>query len=305
MVEFGGTLLVGGAFTRAGEMPANRLAQWNGTTWAEATSVNSNVNAMVIRGDGLPVIGGQFTMVQGAPANKVAEFTWGAGWHGLPVSMSPGGNVTALAVMGEDLYIGGSLSFQVSMRQHREGKPVRRVVGTRRRRDWQGNDDGHQCAGSPRTRVVCRGDDYQRRRSGGALDREMGWDELASDGQWFRDDSQPTVSALAVFRGFNLRGRFVRARWRETLGSHCTLDSKLRITGGSFGVSSVSLNAETMPGLKLRLDGSSDLSTWVPVESVKSYSGVETLTDANPARRSAVLSGGGGAVRRGASAMRQ
>ena len=37
------------------------------------------------------------------------------------------------------------------------------------------------------------------------------------------------------------------------------------------------------PGLKLRLDGSSDLSTWVPVESVKSYSEVETLTDANPA----------------------
>jgi len=49
-----------------------------------------------------------------------------------------------------------------------------------------------------------------------------------------------------------------------------------------FGATSVSVNAETMPGLKLRLDGSSDLSSWVPVESVKSYSEVETLTDANP-----------------------
>ena len=45
--------------------------------------------------------------------------------------------MTALAVMGEDLYIGGSFAIPRQCDEHREGKPVRRVVGTWRRRDWE------------------------------------------------------------------------------------------------------------------------------------------------------------------------
>jgi hypothetical protein len=95
----------------------------------------------------------------------------------------------------------------------------------------------------------------------------------------------PTASALAVFEdSIYVGGLFVRAGGRpSTHIARWIPEIPLRITGGVFGTSLAVLDAETTPGLKLRLDGSSDLGTWVPLKSVKSYSGVETLTDANPA----------------------
>jgi hypothetical protein len=44
----------------------------------------------------------------------------------------------------------------------------------------------------------------------------------------------------------------------------------------------VRIGIETVPGLKLRLDGSSDLGTWVPVGQTRSYSTAENLTDPTP-----------------------
>ena len=100
-----------------------------------------------------------------------------------------------------------------------------------------------------------------------------------------RDPGDPTLSAVAVFQdSIYVGGSFTRAGGRPSVGiARWIPEIPLRITGGVFGGNSVSLNAETIPGLKLRLDGSSDLSSWLPVESVKSYSETETLIDANPA----------------------
>jgi trimeric autotransporter adhesin len=287
MADFAGTLLVGGAFTRAGGVPANRLAQWNGSTWSEATSVNSNVNAIMIRPDGLPVIGGLFTMVQGAPANKVAIFTWGAGWHGLGANvMAPGGSVTALAMMGEDLYIGGS--FVVSSINATNIVKVSAAGG------WSALGGGVIGRGTtlPINALAVRGHELFAAgtitNAGGVEVRAMArWDGTnwhAMGSGFERDPGDPTLSALAVFQNsIYVGGSFTRAGGRPSVGIAGWMpEIPLRITGGTFGATSVSVNAETMPGLKLRLDGSSDLSSWVPVESVKSYSEVETLTDANP-----------------------
>ena len=288
IAEFAGGLLVGGAFTRAGGTTANRLAQWNGATWSEATSVNSNVNAIVIRPDGLPVIGGAFTMVQGAAANKLAQFTWGAGWHGLPVSiMSPGGNVMALAMMGEDLYIGGSFVIP--------SVNATNIVKVSRSGEWSALGSGVIGRGTttPINALAVRGHELFAAgtitNAGGVEVRAIAkwdgtnWQAMGSGFEMV--PSSPTASALAVFEdSIYVGGLFVRAGGRpSTHIARWIPEIPLRITGGTFGASSVSLDAETMPGLKLRLDGSSDLSTWVPLGSVKSYSATETLTDSNPA----------------------
>ena len=53
---------------------------------------------------------------------------------------------------------------------------------------------------------------------------------------------------------------------------------------GSLAIAdAVSLQVETDAGLKLRLGGTSDLSTWSPVQRTTSFSGQETLTDTQPA----------------------
>ena len=287
MADFAGGLLVGGAFTQAGGAPANRLAQWNGATWSEATSVNSNVNAIVIRPDGLPVIGGQFTMVQGASANKVAEFTWGAGWHGLPVSiMSPGGNVMALAVSGDDLYIGGSFVIP--------SVNATNIVKVSRTGVWSALGNGVIGRGTttPINALLVRGNDLF---AAGTITNASGLEVRAIarwDGtNWHAMGSgfemipgSPTLSALAVFEdSIYVGGLFVRAGGRpSTHIARWIPEIPLRISGGSFAPGSVSVNADTVPGLKLRLDGSSDLGTWLPVDSAKSYSELETLIDAKP-----------------------
>ena len=288
MAEFAGGLLVGGAFTSAGGAPANRLAQWNGATWSEATSANSNVNAIVIRPDGLPVIGGQFTMVQGAPANKVAEFTWGAGWHALGANMMPvGGSVTALAVMGDDLYIGGSFAIP--------SINATNIVKVSRAGEWSalGGSVIGRGTTTPINALAVRGDELFAAgtitNAGGVEVRSIAkwdganWQAMGSGFEMI--PSSPTLSALAVFDdAVYVGGLFVRAGGRPSVCiARWIPEIPLRITGGSFAPGAVSVSAETVPGLKLRLDGSADLSTWLPVGNVKSYSEVETLTDVNPA----------------------
>lgn len=287
MADFEGTLLVGGAFTRAGGAPANRLAQWNGSTWSEAASVNSNVNAIVIRPNGLPVIGGQFTMVQGAPANKVAEFTLEEGWHALGNMMPPGGNVAALAMMAGDVYIGGSFVIP--------SIGATNIVRVSAAGQWSALGGG--VAGSGTTVIGALAVRGHELYVGGTMTNASGievrsiarwdgtnWHALGSGFE--RSPGGPSVGALAVFQdSIYMGGGFLRAGGRPSIHiARWIPEIPLRITGQTFAAGSVSVNAQTMPGLKLRLDGSSDLGTWVPMDSVNSYSDVETLTDMKPAQ---------------------
>jgi len=227
-------------------------------------------------------------MVQGAPANKVAVFTWGAGWHGLGANvMPPGGSVTALAMMGEDLYIGGS--FVVSSIN------ATNIVKASAAGEWSALGGGVIGRGTtvPINALAVRGHELFAAgtitNAGGVEVRAIAkwdgtnWQTMGSGFEMI--PSSPTASALAVFEdSIYVGGLFVRAGGRpSTHIARWIPEIPLRITGGSFAPGSVSISAETMPGLKLRLDGSPDLSAWLPVDTVKSYSEVETLTDANPA----------------------
>jgi hypothetical protein len=278
-----GVPVAGGAFTMADERPANRIASWSLTWQPFGSGVNSNVNALLAWNGGL-IVGGQFTTAGGMVAHKIAEHR-DPGWRTIGGNaIPPGGNVLALAANETNLYVGGSFVI-----------PGVNATNIAR---WDGNA-WHALGGgvlgraTPINALAVRGHELFAAgtitNAGGVETRAIArWDGTnwhAMGSGFERDPGEPTLSALAVFEdSIYVGGSFTRAGGRPSVGiARWIPEIPLRIRGGSFAPGLVSLSAETVPGLKLRLDGSSDLSSWVPVESVKSYSEIETLTDANPA----------------------
>jgi hypothetical protein len=106
---------VGGQFSTAGGIPANNIAKWNGSTWSALGSgvtgggdYDPFVSALTVSGSGL-YVGGNFTSAGGTVANHIAKWdgsTWSALGSGLGNVLYPEG-VSALAVSGSDLYVGG------------------------------------------------------------------------------------------------------------------------------------------------------------------------------------------------------
>jgi hypothetical protein len=103
-VDGNGNLYMGGTFTIAGNVFANRIAKWNGSEWSPLlTGMNGTVMALAVMGDDL-YAGGSFSTADGAPASRIAKWN-GSAWSA--VGSGWGANVTALAVIGSDLYAGG------------------------------------------------------------------------------------------------------------------------------------------------------------------------------------------------------
>jgi trimeric autotransporter adhesin len=115
MAALDGNLYVGGEFGFSGGVAAHHIARWDGLAWSALGSdggngVGGGVYALAVLGNDL-YAGGDFTEVNvGAPiaANRIAR------WDGLAWSAVGGGGgngvdggVYALAVLGNDLYVGG------------------------------------------------------------------------------------------------------------------------------------------------------------------------------------------------------
>jgi hypothetical protein len=113
----GSALHAGGAFTSAGGVPANRIAKWNGSTWAALGSgmgTSSTVEALAAYDDGSGLAlhaGGNFTSAGGVAASYVAR------WHSSSwAALGSGLNslVYALTVhddgSGAALYAGGNFT---------------------------------------------------------------------------------------------------------------------------------------------------------------------------------------------------
>ncbi len=108
----GTNLYAAGEFTTAGDVAANNIAMWNGSTWQSLGSgVNGPVYALAVMGTNL-YAGGWFDTAGGAAANSIAAWngsSWsalGAGMHGAfdPLDL---GYVFALTVSGSTLFAGG------------------------------------------------------------------------------------------------------------------------------------------------------------------------------------------------------
>ncbi|MBF9224277.1 T9SS type A sorting domain-containing protein [Hymenobacter ruricola] len=111
-----GDLYVGGTITRAGGIPVNNVARWNGTAWSAlgagislGSTGGTTVTALSVAGNGDVYAGGNFTEAGGLPANNVARWN-GTAWTSLGAGTANGtnGGIYTLAVAPNgNLYVGG------------------------------------------------------------------------------------------------------------------------------------------------------------------------------------------------------
>ena len=100
----GSDVYVGGKFTRAGDIQANRIAKWNGSRWSTLGSgVNGVVNSIAVSGS-LVYAGGGFTQAGDVLANRIAKWD-GTRWS--PLGSGIDGPVYAVAVRDSSVYAGG------------------------------------------------------------------------------------------------------------------------------------------------------------------------------------------------------
>jgi hypothetical protein len=103
-VVYDNALIVGGSFSLAGEVPANRIARWDGTSWsALGSGMNGDVYALAVYDNAL-IAGGSFMEAGGVTANRIARWD-GTGWSALGSGMNA--RVDALAVYDNALIAGG------------------------------------------------------------------------------------------------------------------------------------------------------------------------------------------------------
>ena len=101
-----GRVYIGGAFTIAGTVLANNIAQWDGSVWSPLGSgISGQVNALALDESGNLYAGGVFTSAGGVSATNIARWD-GNVWS--PLGSGIGGRVFALALdaLG-NLYTGG------------------------------------------------------------------------------------------------------------------------------------------------------------------------------------------------------
>lgn len=123
LAAIGSDLYVGGGFRLVGdELDANRVAVYDTTRvgdagWAalgSGTAANRGpVRALAALGDVLYVGGGSWDSAGGEPAQNIAAYdtteTGNAGWSGLASGIN--GQVNALAIRGNELFVGGSFTI--------------------------------------------------------------------------------------------------------------------------------------------------------------------------------------------------
>ena len=97
-------LYAGGAFTKAGGLPANHMARWDGEKWHPlGQGLNGSVYAIAIDGKNV-YAGGYFFRAGGLPASHVAKWD-GTRWSHL--SVGPNNWVHSLVMLDGELYAGG------------------------------------------------------------------------------------------------------------------------------------------------------------------------------------------------------
>ena len=116
-----GNVYVGGSFTVVGGIstPVNNIARFNPqtNTWSSlgtgsSNGVNGEVRALAVSGNEV-YVGGRFTSAGGVSTNRVARFnTQTNTWSTLGTGSSNGVNnvVAALAVVGNEVYVGGEFT---------------------------------------------------------------------------------------------------------------------------------------------------------------------------------------------------
>jgi hypothetical protein len=111
---YNGNLYAGGWFYQAGDVPANNIAQWNGSSWSAVgsglTGGENNVDVMCVY-NGKLYVGGAFYAAQGLAANDIAVWdgsNWDTAGSGLTYCSGGLGWADAMAVYNGKLYVAGA-----------------------------------------------------------------------------------------------------------------------------------------------------------------------------------------------------
>jgi trimeric autotransporter adhesin len=135
----GSDVYAGGDFTSAGGVRVNGVARWDGTAWhALGTGVEGVVTAIVASGADL-FVAGTFFRAGAVPARGIARWD-GTAWHALTdngVTANIQGTISSLAVIGDNLYVGGSYSITTAAGTLQHIARWNRTTGT-----WGGLDGG-------------------------------------------------------------------------------------------------------------------------------------------------------------------
>jgi trimeric autotransporter adhesin len=107
-VAANGDVVVAGDFTSIQGVAANRIARWNGTTWAPlGAGMNESVLALLTLPNGDIIAGGGFTQAGGIPVSRIARWN-GSSWS--DVSGGRNGVVRTLGastLSGTEFFVGG------------------------------------------------------------------------------------------------------------------------------------------------------------------------------------------------------
>ena len=101
LAAIGGELYAAGMFTTEGPAPATNVAKWNGSAWLPVRAPWSSIDAFAVGDDGLYAAG------SGASSSGVAKWD-GKTWSILGTGIN--GSITSLAVVGSNVYAGGSFT---------------------------------------------------------------------------------------------------------------------------------------------------------------------------------------------------
>jgi hypothetical protein len=109
----GSDVYVGGIFTNVGGFDVANIAHWDGTYWWNmGYGFDSTVGALAVTPNAV-YAGGGFTNVNDPPyffpVNHIAMWN-GYNWYSLGSGVNAGGNVNAIAVSGNNVYVGGSFT---------------------------------------------------------------------------------------------------------------------------------------------------------------------------------------------------
>ncbi len=143
-------LFVGGHFAAAGNVVANHIAKWDGSTWsALGTGMDDGVLALAVNGGDL-YAGGMFTTAGGVTANGIAKWD-GSTWSALGSGMDRW--VKALAVSGGGLYAGGFFTTAGGVTANH----IAKWDGSAWSALSSGMDDDCRSLGGERRQPLCRG----------------------------------------------------------------------------------------------------------------------------------------------------
>lgn len=109
----GSDVFVGGAFTNVGGINVANIARWDGNNWWNlGFGFDANVTVLAVSANAV-YAGGSFTNVNDPPSvfpvNHIAMWD-GFNWYNLGSGVNPNGNVNAIAVSGNNVYIGGTFT---------------------------------------------------------------------------------------------------------------------------------------------------------------------------------------------------